>query len=113
MALLVSVFILLGSLTAMPAAAQLNCAVFGNIVSCSGPRGSFDQVELGKNQGVIIDSQTTTPYTVLTPPPTSHIQTAPRTPESFLYSTPSASFPLQSPLQSPITPRDSSPYSVR
>ena len=31
---LLSVFILLGSLTAMPAAGQLNCAVFGNIVSC-------------------------------------------------------------------------------
>ena len=73
MAVRVTVLFLLSSLTAMPAAAQLNCAVFGNIVSCSGSKGSFDQVQMGNNQGVIIDNQTTTPYTVLTPPPPSRL----------------------------------------
>ena len=108
MALRVTAFFLLSSLTAMPAAAQLSCAVFGNIVSCSGPRGSFHQVELGKNRGVIIGNHTTTPYTIMTPPPQSNPRVEPRAPESFM-----APSSRPSPFQSPLTPRDSSPYSVR
>ena len=104
MVLRVAVFILCRSLIATLSDAQVTCAQFGEITSCSRPRGSFDQVQLGNNQGVIVDNHTTTPYTIVTEPHLSQPRIEPRSPEFFM-----APSSRPSPFQSPITPRDSSP----
>lgn len=70
-AMLLSVLGLCASFTS-PAFAQVVCTQLGAFTDCSGPYGqSSTQVDLGGNQGVIITDQTTTPYTVLTTPPSA------------------------------------------
>lgn len=66
------VALFLVSLMALPAAAQVTCAQLGAFTGCGGPNlRSSTQVNLGNNQGVIITDQSTEPYTILRPAPSS------------------------------------------
>lgn len=61
---LASVLVLSLSLQAQ---AQIACVPFGSLTTCSGPGFDQTQVPLGRDTGVIITDQATTPYTIIRP----------------------------------------------
>ncbi len=74
--------------------AQIIVTPMGNITDISGPNGqSSTQVDLGNGQGVIIDNQHTTPYTVPGQPSTLSQFGAPPDPSAPQFGAPAASSP--------------------